>query len=187
MRRTALLATLTALLLLGIGTSLRGEDKGLEARVATLEQEVATLKARLDKLEGARKPARRGDRVATIEDINNLRNLAALVVVSDKPPMKDGVLDPYAFVTKGDIVREQYKIFRSNRMGKGPTDEEIARGDYTNFPWERYRGEPRKLLGARIPLLWEKEPGADGQHVVCMSDGSSQLMSPEDLAAALGR
>ncbi len=187
MRRTALLAALTVCLVLGTGSSLRGEDPGLEGRVATLEREVATLKARLDRVEGARKPERRGDRVATIEDINNLRNLVGLVVVSAKPPMKDGALDPYAFVTTGDIGRAQYKVFRSNRQGKGPTDDEIARGDYANFPWERYRGDAAKLRGARIPLLWEKEPGADGKHVAGMSDGSAELVSPEGLAAALGR
>lgn len=187
MRRTALLAALTACLVLGIGSGLRGEPPALDARVAALEREVAAMKARLDRLEGGRKPERRAGRAATLEDISNLRNLVGMVVASDKPPMKDGALDPYAFVAKGDIAREQYGVFRSNRQDKAPTEEEIGRGDYTNFPWERYRGEPGKLRRARVPLLWEKEPGADGQHVVGMSDGSAELMSAEGLAAALGR
>jgi len=189
--RTKVFLGLAVLLLLGLVTSLRGDDRGLEARVATLEKEVATLKARLDKLEGgAKKPERHVSRAATMEDLNSLRNLAGLVVVAEKVPMKDGALDVYAFVTAGDVTKDKYEIFRSKRLGTGPTDKEIEAGDYTNFPWERYRGDPAKLRsfrGGPRPVLWEKEPGADGKQVAAMSDGSAMLLTPEDLAAALKR
>lgn len=178
-----------ALLALGLGSQLRADEPALEARVATLEKEVAALKERLAKLEGARaaKPARRGDRAAMMEDVNSLRQLMGLIILAEKPPVKDGALDPYAFVRMGDIARKNYVIYRSTRTGQGPTDDEIERGDYTNFPWERYRGDGSGLRGPTlIPLLWEKEPGADG-HLVGMNDGSARILSPEELKAALKR
>ncbi|MFI5403877.1 MAG: hypothetical protein ACHQ1G_13145 [Planctomycetota bacterium] len=179
-----------ALLALGLGSQLRADEPALEARVATLEKEVAALKERLAKLEGARaaKPARRGDRAARIEDLNKLRQITGLIVVAEKAPVKDGALDPYSFVRMGDVDRKYYDIFRSVSLGQGPTDDEIERGDYTNFPWERYRGDGSDIRGpAVIPLLWEKEPGADGGHLVGMNDGSARILSPEELKALLKR
>jgi hypothetical protein len=125
---------------------------------------------------------------ARMEDMNRMRQLAGHAILAETFPLKDGAFDPYAFAATGDIARENYDMFRSARMGKGPTDEEVERGDYTNFPWERYRGDgSEKKRFERVPLLWEKEPGADGQHVVALNDGSCLAMSPADLKAALKR
>jgi len=190
MRLLLVIMACCALISLGLLSQLRADEPALDARVATLEKEVAALKARLDKLEGARaaKPVRRGDRAATMEDVNRLRQIMGLLIVADKPAVKDGALDPYALVRAGDIDRTHYDIFRSARLGQGPTDEEIERGDYTNFPWERYRGDGSDTRGAAgIPLLWEKEPGADGEQLVGMSDGAVHVLSPEELKAALQR
>ncbi|HEX5135637.1 MAG TPA: hypothetical protein VFY93_01570 [Planctomycetota bacterium] len=92
-------------------------------------------------------------------------------------PLKDGVFDPYAFVRRGDITRERYDVFRSARSGTGPTDEKIERGDYTNFPWERYRGDGR-LEGPPFPLLWERTPDKEGRVLVAFSDGSVEYREP---------
>lgn len=174
-----------SILLLALGAWLasgaRGDEPALADRVAALEREVAALKARLDKLEA---PApRRPNRVAQMEDLNNLRNLVGLVVVSEKPPMKDGALDVYAFVRTGDITPENYRVFRSARSGTGPTKEEIERGDYANFPWERRRGEWKRAES--VPLLWEKQPDAEGNVLVGLSDGSAQTWDKERLQKAL--
>ena len=85
--------------------------------------------------------------------------------------MKDGALDPYVLFRDGVIVGINLRLFRSERSGPGPTDDEVARGDYTNFPWERYRGDG-KLEGAPFPLLWEKTPDAEGKVLVGLSDGT---------------
>jgi hypothetical protein len=102
------------------------------------------------------------------------------VVAEPRTPVKDGAFDPYAFVRRGDVAPEQYGIFRSARSGTGPTDEEIERGDYTDFPWERYRGDGRKV-GMHL-LLWEKAPDKRGGRVVANADGSAEYLEPEAFA-----
>jgi hypothetical protein len=94
--------------------------------------------------------------------------------------MKDGALDPYHFVRTGDIQPEQFEVLRSRYDGVGPTDQEIRRGDYTNFPWERYRGDPSRPIVPRFPLLWGN-PHAKGWRLVGFSDGSVELVEREQL------
>lgn len=69
------------------------------------------------------------------------------------------------------------RFVRSERAGKGPADEEIERGDYANFPWERYRGD--RELGGRFPLLREKRPDKRGGGLVAYSDGSAWYVEHE--------
>lgn len=187
MRRTTILvASMACLVALGVGSALRADEPGIEGRVGALEREVLALKARLDKLEGARGQPRPGSRVATMEDLNSLRQLAGHAVIAAKAPIKDGALDPYSFVREGNITGANLGLFRSARQGRGPTDEEIRRGDYTNFPWERYRGDGSDLRRPKlVPILWEKEPGADGKHVVAFNDGSTKLVEPAELESLL--
>jgi len=114
-------------------------------------------------------------------EIDKLRRIVGCVFTGPgerRLPLKDGVFDPYAFVRRGEITRERYDVFRSARSGTGPTDEEIERGDYTNFPWERYRGDG-ELPGDRIPILWEKEPDKRGGRVVAFADGSAELVAAD--------
>lgn len=113
-------------------------------------------------------------------DVNRLRDIVGIAVVQREIPMKDGAFDPYEFVRRGDILREEYSILRSERSGTGPTDEEIERGDYTNFPWERYRGDGK--LGLTFPLLWEKRPDKRGGTIVALSDGSVTYCEGADFA-----
>jgi hypothetical protein len=130
--------------------------------------------------------ARADAAVARLEDRNRLRALAGLLIVEGYP-MKDGALDVYALVRGGEIAREQYVLFHSTRAGKGPSAEEIERGDYTNFPWERHRGKEVKGGARPVPLLWEKKPDAEGLVLVALSDGSARAMDEAALAQALGR
>jgi len=110
-----------------------------------------------------------------LEDTNTLRGLAKLVTDTGKIPLKDGAFDPCAFVRSGDIVREQYKFFfYSARSDTGPTEAEIEHCDYTNFPWERYRGDGR-LEGPPVALLWSSKPDRDGRRWTGFSDGSCRL------------
>ncbi len=120
-------------------------------------------------------------------DKGNLHQIAeALVAISPDGdfPMKDGALDVYAVVRAGEIVGSKLRTFRSARSGTGPTDEEIARGDYTNFPWERCRGAGRRG-STPFPLLWESAPDDQGEILVALSDGHVYFMKPERLDAAL--
>lgn len=110
------------------------------------------------------------------EDTSRLRQIVGCVSAPPRGlPMKDGAFDPYEFVRRGDIPRGQYDLFRSGRMGTGPTDEEIERGDYTNLLWERYRGDG-ELGGPPFLLLWEKKPDKRGGRIVAFSDGSAKYL-----------
>jgi len=117
-----------------------------------------------------------------LNDTNRLRQIVgcAFATPPRRLPMKGGVFDPYEFVRRGNIPREDYDLFRSERSGTGPTDAEIERGDYTNFPWECYRGDG-KLEGPPFPLLWERMPDKRGGRIIAFSDGSATYCERGDL------
>jgi hypothetical protein len=96
---------------------------------------------------------KRGRHRPRLEDQNNLRNIVGLAVSVEKLPMKDGAFDPYYLVRNGDIRGSNIKILSSVRFKIGPTEEEATAGDYTKFPWERYRGEPKPRGAPPYPLL----------------------------------
>jgi hypothetical protein len=121
------------------------------------------------------------DRTANVQIIT-----ALLVLNGPKLPMKDGALDVYYLVRKGDIDPGSYSVLRS-LGGAHPTDEEIDRGDYTKFPYERHRGSDDWSSAHAFPLLWEKEPDSLGTYAVGMSDGSARLLTEAELAVALGK
>jgi hypothetical protein len=120
-----------------------------------------------------------------LEDQNNMRQIVGLAAFCEKLPMKDGAFDPYYFVREGDITGSNIKLFRSGRLENGPTEEEAKDGDYTNFPWQRYRGERRPRSATPHPLLWEKEPDDDGCVLVALSDGTTYVWDRETLERAL--
>jgi len=124
--------------------------------------------------------ARRTGYGAVLEDANSLRQIVGMIVERGELPMKDGALDPYDFVRTGTITdRQIHMLLRSRRMDKGPTKEEVLRGDYTNFPWERYRGERTDLGPPVYPLLWERESITD-YRFVGFSDGSVKALDPDE-------
>jgi hypothetical protein len=100
--------------------------------------------------------------------------IAPLIASSKTLPMKDGALDVYALARTGVIRPDSYAIFQSEHGL--PRDGEIERGDYRDFPYERYRGNG--VLDGRypIPLIWDKEPDAGGLLIVGMSDGAVRTM-----------
>ena len=67
------------------------------------------------------------------------------------------------------------------------TDEEIESCDYTHFPYHRYRGSGEIDITRALPLLWDKEPDAEGMFVVAFSDGSARALDREGLDRALKR
>jgi hypothetical protein len=131
-----------------------------------------------DEEASARVYARRFDR-------NALRQLIGLARLCRTLPMRDGAFDVYEFVRLGEIRGENMKILRSERSGIGPSEDEIARGDYTNFPWERYRGNRKLSEWPPFPVLWDTRPDADGVVLVGMSDGTVHTWDAERLAHAL--
>lgn len=126
------------------------------------------------------------EEVARRQDNNNLRNIVGLVVVMKKLPLKDGEFDPYAFFRSGEVRGEDLRVFHSAWLKTGPTEEEVESGDYTNFPWERYRGDGN-LEGPPFPLLWEKKPDDDEKFLVGLSDGTAAYWDHATLEAALTR
>ncbi len=122
-----------------------------------------------------------------MEKINNLRTIANLLLVRGPPlPMKDGALDVYALVQEGEITREDFSLLRRPREDR-PTDEEILRGDYANFPYERHRGKADLGLARAFPLLWDKTPDEHGVYVVAMSHGGAEAIDEAGLKVMLGR
>ena len=75
------------------------------------------------------------------------------------------------------------------QIAQGYLPDEILelykRGDYANFPWERYRGEPKPRDARPFPLLWEKAPAEDGRMLVALSDGSVELWDEAAVDRAL--
>lgn len=128
--------------------------------------------------------ARHARRWRRIEDLNNVRGIALACLARGTLPMKDGALDPYELMHAGDLAPEQLKTFCSALSGIGPTEAEVQQGDYTNFPWARYRGDG-KIPGRRVPLLWSKEPDEDGLSVVAFSDGGGEILDRKRLERAL--
>jgi hypothetical protein len=122
-----------------------------------------------------------------LQTVSNVRILVGLMVASSEPfPMKDGALDVYHFVKSGDITRDNYDVLRKPGA-KVPTDAEIDAGDYTNFPYERYRGEAKRDGVRPVPLLWEKTPDREGIYVVGMSDGSARAVDQVDFDGLFGK
>jgi hypothetical protein len=113
-------------------------------------------------------------------DLLNVRDIVGLVAFTGRLPMRDGAFDPYDLLRTGDMTFEQIKVLRSERLGIGPTEEEIRRGDYTNFPWERYRGDPGRPRTPPFPLLWEREP-LGRRIIVGFSDGTAFVHDREEL------
>jgi hypothetical protein len=126
------------------------------------------------------------DHIRRATDKITLRQITGLVVVRGEVPMKDGAFDPYVFVREGVLRGENLFLLRSERRGgEGPSEEEIACGDYARFPWERYRGEKRPLKGPPFPLLWEKRPDKYGVLLAATSDGRVHEWDQETLERRL--
>jgi hypothetical protein len=119
-----------------------------------------------------------------IEDRNNLRQIGKPVVQHGKLPMKDGAFDPYFFVRNGDLRGTNIKLLTSVRYRFGPTEEEAKEGDYSKFPWERYRGT-REFGATPFPILWEPEPDRDGLMLVGLLSGETYLWDRATLDRAL--
>lgn len=121
-----------------------------------------------------------------VEDMNNMRNMVGLLAINRVMPMKDGRVDVYALVRKGDIEEHHFSMFRSERFDTGPSKEEILAGDYKNFPYERFRGEVKPMgEGKVVPLLWDKRPDARNGRVVGYSHGAVKYLAEAEVQELL--
>ncbi len=127
-----------------------------------------------------------------IHDINNLRNLAGYLQLAGREPVPlapDGRLDVYIFVRTGEIEGEHdLKVYASKETGQQPTLEEMLAGDYSNFAYERFRGEVSANDPATVPLLWDKQPRRRGREVgrvVGLTGGRAVFMEEAELQALL--
>jgi len=80
--------------------------------------------------------------------------------------------------------QELVAVCSSEVLGKGPTWDQIHAGDYSNFPWARYRGEiPAATV---VPLLWEPIIG-NKRVLVAYSNGHVRSVDAADLKELLKR
>jgi hypothetical protein len=121
----------------------------------------------------------RGSRATVCRDETyNLRMLAQFYVFgSSRPLAADGRLDIYAALLDEppslDLVGE---VCTDPRTGNGPTLKAIEAGDYTNFPYQRYRGRLGEDADP-VPVLWEPRGTRKGGRLVAFSDGSVSFCS----------
>ena len=126
-----------------------------------------------------------------IHDINNLRNLVSYLQVRGADPLAlapDGRVDVYVFVRTGEIEGEDdLQVYGNNATGQQPTLAEMLAGDYSNFGYERFRGEV-SADAAGVPLLWDKQPrrgyGTMGR-VVGLAGGRAVFMDEAEIQALL--
>ncbi len=88
-------------------------------------------------------------------------------------------VDVYLAVRRPDIATH-YLAYWSSRSGTGPSTEEILDGDYSKFPYTRFKG--RVTHGEhRVPLLWDRDPQPNGRRLVGFNGGTTKWMKEEDL------
>ena len=150
-----------------------------------VEVEAARLQARIEALEAALYP--RGHNVKLIPvDMARMRNLAGLLVFSQFP-MKDGALDVYHVVVDDLPADRQLELLRDSRTGVGPLPSEVQQGDYTHFPYERFRGTAPPKDGGEVPLIWDRVAQLDGTRLVALSSGAVKRMEEAKVLALLDR
>ncbi|MCZ6571755.1 MAG: hypothetical protein O7C98_01155 [Planctomycetota bacterium] len=187
MRRITCL--LVIVLLCGGLSSLQAEETAgdeAQAKIKALERELAVLKRALAYFQGRSKPRTRASSRDLLSDLKNLRQLVVLVRLSrEGPPAADGRLDIYRFVRSEEIADEHFDVFTSHRCGIRPTNAEIKAGDYTHFPFGRYKGA--RVLGTlpATPWLWERYPHPDGQRVVGYSNGTAKRIPEAEFQALM--
>ena len=129
------------------------------------------------------------DPAPAMDDMNSLRMIVGLVEVQSatKYPWKDGALHVYRLYEVGDITDKRLSVFRSARTGIGPSLKEVKKGDYTHFPYERYKGAKPPPKGAleAIPLIWDRVASPRGQRLVGYNGGSVELVPEAQLLALL--
>lgn len=121
--------------------------------------------------------------VQRIEDMNDLRMMLGLMMVTNELPLApDGRIDVYEVLKQHVDPKQVVDLCNSSRSGKGPTWREIEAGDYTNFPYERRKGAFDRGSPVRVPLLWDRKPSDDwsprgsGEGRLCaFSDGSAMF------------
>lgn len=117
------------------------------------------------------------------DDLNSVRNLVGLLFVQREMPMKDGRVDVYALVRSGDLGEADLSLLRSARFGEGPSKEAIEAGDYSAFPYERFRGKVER--DKVVPLLWDRKPDERGGRVVGLSSGAVKFYEEEQVQQML--
>jgi hypothetical protein len=61
----------------------------------------------------------------------------------------------------------------------GPSRDDVAAGDYTNFPYQRRRGRFAPDAEPAVPILWER---SGAYRYVAFSDGSTRLLTDAEAA-----
>jgi len=126
-------------------------------------------------------------RTTLLEDVNSLRQLAAILAGAGPPLAADGRIDVYGAVLGAGFSRDELLTFcRSRRSVRGPTAAEIEARDYASFPWQRRSGTFDPAAAPPVPILWEREPRehrGESCRIVAYSDGRVQVLVGDEDAA----
>ena len=124
---------------------------------------------------------------ATLTDLNRTRNLGFFLTHRKEslPVAADGRIDVYDVFLTSLFARTQEDIddlYRSARLDFGPTLAEVRAGDYTNFPYQRFKGVPSR----GDPWLWDRRP-VRGHRVIAFWASASVLVDEQEARAILAR
>jgi hypothetical protein len=124
---------------------------------------------------------RNGHRSDVLEDVNNVRQMVAEMLMADRiEATADGRIDVYRVVFgQIELTEENVAILRHVRSDRGPSIAEVRAGDYGNFVWERALAEDVRGAAEKVPMLWDPRP-IDGKRVVGFSDGRVKVLTEEE-------
>lgn len=117
-----------------------------------------------------------GHGYAIRDDVDTATRLAGLVAAAapEVPLAKDGAIDVFRLVRQSTDDPESWvALTRSLRFDRGPTRDQIESGDYSGFPYGRWRGT---VPDETVPVVWDRKADSHGMRVVGFSDGTADLL-----------
>lgn len=122
-----------------------------------------------------------------IKDHERLLRLSGLLTrhASREVPLDEqGRIDVYSLVRDGSLAEKDALVwFHSERTARGPSAAEIKAGDYTRFPYQRFKG--RVKPGWPLPLLWDRTAALNGDRLLAYADGRAVVINLKDFEELL--
>jgi len=123
-------------------------------------------------------------RKAIVLDARTMQKLAIIVLdhgASHTAP--DGRIAICSLLANGIHAPDtRTSLCYSERAKSGPSESDVARGNYAAFPWARAKGQIFSWHRIR-PLFWEPNPMPDGLRLVAFSDGSVKILDELEFQA----
>jgi len=117
------------------------------------------------------------------EDANNVKQMVIIALhAKTVHALPDGRIDLLRTVfSEIELTEENASILFDCRAEVGPTEKEIAAGDYSSVRREWARVADLQREGRRTPLIWDPVPD-DGHVLVGFSDGSVRILTEGEFA-----